>query len=46
VIVAGFHGGQRLDDAETFYASLSFRPQPLFMSVISGEWLANEANKA
>ena len=43
--VPGQHIGLQTDDAEAFYASLGFRPQPLFMSAISGEWLANEANK-
>ena len=43
--VPGQHVGLQTDDAEAFYASLGFRPQPLFMSAISGEWLANEASK-
>jgi hypothetical protein len=41
----GQHVGLQTDDAEAFCASLGFRPQPLFMSAISGEWLANEASK-
>lgn len=42
--VPGQHIGLQTDDAEAFYASLGYRPQPAFMSAISGTWLANAAN--
>ena len=38
--------GLQTDDAEAFYTSLGYRYQPVFMSAIVGEWLANEANQA
>jgi ribosomal protein S18 acetylase RimI-like enzyme len=43
--VPGQHIGLQTDDAQAFYASLSYRPQPAFMSAISGTWLANDANE-
>ena len=43
--VPGQHIGLQTDDAESFYASLGYRHQPVFMSAIAGTWLANEANK-
>jgi ribosomal protein S18 acetylase RimI-like enzyme len=43
--VPGQHVGLQTDDAQAFYASLSFRPQPDFLSAIVGEWLGNEANR-
>ena len=43
--VPGQHIGLQTDDAEAFYASLGYRPQPAFMSVISGTRLANDANQ-
>jgi ribosomal protein S18 acetylase RimI-like enzyme len=42
--VPGQHVGLQTDDAEAFYASLGYRHQPVFMSAVVGEWLANEAN--
>ena len=42
--VPGQHIGLQTDDAESFYASLGYRHQPVFMSAIVGTWLANEAN--
>jgi ribosomal protein S18 acetylase RimI-like enzyme len=43
--VPGQHIGLQTDDAEAFYTSLGFRPQPIFMSAVSGEWLDNDANR-
>jgi ribosomal protein S18 acetylase RimI-like enzyme len=43
--VPGQHVGLQTDDAQAFYASLGFRPQPDFLSAIAGEWLVNEANR-
>ena len=42
--VPGQHIGLQTDEAEAFYASLGYRHQPVFMSAVVGEWLANEAN--
>jgi hypothetical protein len=42
--VPGQHIGLQTDDAETFYASIGYRHQPVFMSAVVGEWLANEPN--
>ena len=44
--VPGQHIGLQTDGAEEFYASLGFRPQPSFMSLVVGEWLDNEANRS
>jgi predicted GNAT family acetyltransferase len=44
--VPGQHIGLQTDDAEEFYGSLGFRPQPAFMSVVIGEWLDNDANQS
>jgi ribosomal protein S18 acetylase RimI-like enzyme len=44
--VPGQHIGLQTDDAEQFYRSLGFRPQPSFMSLVVGEWLHNEANRS
>jgi hypothetical protein len=41
-----FDNGLQTDDAEAFYASLGYRPQPAFMSAIAGTWLANAANES
>ena len=41
----GQHVGLQTDDADAFYASLGYRHQPVFMSAIVGERLANEANQ-
>jgi predicted GNAT family acetyltransferase len=45
-LVPGQHIGLQTDGAEQFYASLGFRPQPSFMSLVVGEWLDNEANRS
>jgi len=42
--VPGQHIGLQTDDAQVFYTSLGFRPQPTFMSAVVGEWLDNDAN--
>jgi len=43
--VPGQHVGLQTDDAEAFYSSLGFRPQPEFMSLVVGFWLDNDANR-
>src|SRR3954468_1686037 len=43
--VPGQHIGLQTDDAEALYASLGFRPQPAFMSVVVGGWLDNDGNR-
>jgi ribosomal protein S18 acetylase RimI-like enzyme len=43
--VPGQHIGLQTGDAEPFYASLGFRPQPTFMSTVVGTWLDNDANR-
>lgn len=43
--VPGQHIGLQTDDAAEFYASLGFRPQPSFMSLVVGTWLDNDANR-
>ena len=43
--VPGQHVGLQTDDAQDFYASLGFRPQPEFWSAVSGTWLDNDANR-
>jgi predicted GNAT family acetyltransferase len=42
--VPGQHIGLQTDDAQDFYSSLGFRPQPEFMSLVVGTWLDNDAN--
>lgn len=42
--VPGQHVGLQTDDAQAFYASLGFRPQPEFLSRVTGRWLDNDAN--
>ena len=42
--VPGQHIGLQTADAKGLYESLGFRQQPFFMSKITGEWLANDAN--
>ncbi|HVS84274.1 MAG TPA: GNAT family N-acetyltransferase [Gaiellaceae bacterium] len=42
--VPGQHIGLQTDDAQELYASLGFRPQPEFWSLVSGRWLENDAN--
>ena len=39
--VPGQHVGLQTDDAQAFYESLGFRPQPEFWSRVSGSWLDN-----
>jgi predicted GNAT family acetyltransferase len=43
--VPGQHVGLQTDDAQAFYESLGFRPQPDFMSRVSGRWLENDASR-
>ncbi len=43
--VPGQHIGLQTDDAQAFYASLGFRPQPEFLSLVVGQWLDNDANR-
>jgi ribosomal protein S18 acetylase RimI-like enzyme len=43
--VPGQHVGLQTDDAQAFYESLGFRPQPEFWSLVSGRWLDNEGNR-
>jgi GNAT superfamily N-acetyltransferase len=43
--VPGQHIGLQTDDAEQFYLSLGFRPQPQFLSFVVGGWLDNDANR-
>jgi ribosomal protein S18 acetylase RimI-like enzyme len=43
--VPGQHIGLQTDDAQDFYRSLGFNPQPEFMSYVVGEWLGNDANR-
>jgi hypothetical protein len=43
--VPGQHVGLQTDDAAEFYAALGFKPQPEFMSRVSGRWLDNDANR-
>ena len=44
--VPGQHVGLQTDEAESFYASLGYARQPVFMSAIVGTWLDNEANRS
>ena len=43
--VPGQHIGLQTEDAQQFYESLGFRPQPEFWSYVVGEWLDNDANR-
>jgi predicted GNAT family acetyltransferase len=43
--VPGQHVGLQTDDARAFYASLGFRPQPEFMSLVVGTWLEPESGR-
>ncbi len=43
--VPGQHIGLQTDDAQALYASLGFRSQPEFWSLVSGRWLDNDANR-
>jgi ribosomal protein S18 acetylase RimI-like enzyme len=44
-MVPGQHIGLQTDDAQPFYTSLGFRPQPEFWSLVVGTWLDNDANR-
>jgi ribosomal protein S18 acetylase RimI-like enzyme len=44
--VPGQHVGLQTNDAQELYRSLGFEPQPEFWSLVVGEWLDNEANRA
>jgi predicted GNAT family acetyltransferase len=43
--VPGQHIGLQTDDAQAFYESLGYKPQPEFWSLVSGRWLDNDANR-
>ena len=43
--VPGQHIGLQTDDGQALYASLGFKPQPEFWSLVSGTWLDNYANR-
>jgi predicted GNAT family acetyltransferase len=43
--VPGHHIGLQTDDAQAFYASLGYTPQPEFWSLVVGRWLDNDANR-
>jgi ribosomal protein S18 acetylase RimI-like enzyme len=43
--VPGQHVGLQTDDGQDFYASLGFKPQPEFWSIVVGSWLDNAANR-
>ena len=43
--VPGQHVGLQTDDAQALYRSLGFRPQPEFLSLVSGTWLDNDGNR-
>ncbi len=43
--VPGQHIGLQTDDAQALYASLGYRPQPEFWSLVVGTWLDNDANR-
>jgi ribosomal protein S18 acetylase RimI-like enzyme len=43
--VPGQHVGLQTNDAQAFYASLGFGPQPEFWSIVVGKWLDNDANR-
>ena len=43
--VPGQHIGLQTDDAHAFYATLGFKPQPEFLSLVVGRWLDNDANR-
>lgn len=43
--VPGEHIGLQTDSAQAFYDALGYRPQPDFMSRVSGRWLENDANR-
>ena len=41
----GQHIGLQTDDAQDFYRSLGYAPQPEFWSLVVGTWLDNDANR-
>lgn len=43
--VPGQHVGLQTHAARDLYASLGFRTQPEFMSMVAGTWLDNDANR-
>jgi ribosomal protein S18 acetylase RimI-like enzyme len=43
--VPGQHIGLQTDDAQSFYESLGYKPQPEFWSLVVGRWLDNDANR-
>ena len=43
--VPGQHVGLQTDDGQALYASLGFKPQPEFWSIVVGAWLDNDANR-
>jgi predicted GNAT family acetyltransferase len=43
--VPGQHVGLQTDNGRDFYASLGFKPQPEFWSIVVGSWLDNAANR-
>jgi predicted GNAT family acetyltransferase len=43
--VPGQHVGLFTDDMQAFYAAVGFRRQGDFLSVVSGNWLDNAANR-
>jgi len=43
--VPGQHIGLQTDDAQEFYGSLGYEPQPEFWSLVVGRWLDNDANR-
>jgi predicted GNAT family acetyltransferase len=43
--VPGQHVGLFTDDMQAFYAAVDFRRQGDFLSVVSGSWLDNAANR-
>jgi ribosomal protein S18 acetylase RimI-like enzyme len=45
-LVPGQHVGWQTDDAIEFYDALGARRQPEFMSIVSGSWLGNDANRS
>ena len=43
--VPGQHVGLQTESAQELYASLGFKEQPEFWSIVVGAWLDNEANR-
>jgi predicted GNAT family acetyltransferase len=44
-VVPGQHIGLQTADAQAFYRSLGYEPQPEFWSLVVGAWLDNDANR-